>query len=618
MNSTPKTRMARIWVVSLLICAGLFAFPVHTVHAADFHIIVDRTFSVIDEDHMHIKEARILTNNSSRYYIPAHSQETFVIQNFKEEADTSEIEYKTSSVTVTDERGIELEYATTIENGDITISVPYSTAVSYGSTRVFILEYDTTELVEHVGNITNIYIPGLEKSYTQTTEDTSTGTTTDIVYTTTLEVPDTLEPHSFTLPQPSSTSETNGKTIYTFSTDSILGRSVWHQIGTEQIYSFTITQPVPKTDTTTPTQLSFLSQSEYTLLLPRDYSKTHQHVYFSDITPAPTRVSLDADGNVQATFYLDATTDTRIVINGYIITSVDTGETAEIDKIAPTINDIAAFPDMAQYLLPAPYWETDAPAIAAKAAEIMEGNTSILEILRADYEYIVDSIDYDNFKFGNRNTRQGALVTLKGGSSVCMEYADLLIALARAQGIPARAAYGYGYDPTTREDSQEEHQWAQAWIPGYGWLTLDPTWGETGREFIGQDLDHALWYVASKNPDTPSPLEVRTAETDFDLEQSTIRITAIDSMPPISTLTTADDLVFSTHDSSSTIIRISRAIQTTMAGRMLVTLLPIFVIAIVAVSILNVAVRILFKKPPRKRNTSESPPRNPSSSQPAF
>jgi hypothetical protein len=90
-----------------------------------------------------------------------------------------------------------------------------------------------------------------------------------------------------------------------------------------------------------------------------------------------------------------------------------------------------------------------------------------------------------------------------------MEYADLLIAILRAQGIPARAAFGYGNDPLLSKSNTEDintksvqntrigHQWVQVWIDNTGWVSIDPTWGETEREYIGPDLDHILWSAAS-------------------------------------------------------------------------------------------------------------------------
>ena len=55
-----------------------------------------------------------------------------------------------------------------------------------------------------------------------------------------------------------------------------------------------------------------------------------------------------------------------------------------------------------------------------------------------------------------------------------MEYSDLFLTLARAQGIPARAAFGYGYDARIGENQQDAHQWVQVYLPGMKeWLSID-------------------------------------------------------------------------------------------------------------------------------------------------
>jgi hypothetical protein len=226
---------------------------------------------------------------------------------------------------------------------------------------------------------------------------------------------------------------------------------------------------------------------------------------------------------------------------------------------------------MDRYLQSSEYWEVDAQEIQDKAQELSQDKNSIIEIIQADYNFIIKEIDYDEYKYGDRNQRKGALAALKGGSSVCMEYSDLLITLARAQGIPARAAYGYGYDPNMPADQQEEHQWVQVWIPDYGWMTIDPTWGDTGREitreFIGKDLDHALWYVASEHPDEPTPLQVVSSNSNVELESSTIEINAVEDIPNDEELKKVDDLVDEVGIENSQLDDITHVVQTSMVGK---------------------------------------------------
>lgn len=63
---------------------------------------------------------------------------------------------------------------------------------------------------------------------------------------------------------------------------------------------------------------------------------------------------------------------------------------------------------------------------------------------------------------------------LKAG--VCQDFAHILMVMLRLVGIPAR--YVSGYICPRRDGMRGEgatHAWAEAYLPGYGWLGLDPT-----------------------------------------------------------------------------------------------------------------------------------------------
>ena len=63
---------------------------------------------------------------------------------------------------------------------------------------------------------------------------------------------------------------------------------------------------------------------------------------------------------------------------------------------------------------------------------------------------------------------------LKAG--VCQDFAHILMVMLRLVGIPAR--YVSGYICPNRDGMRGEgatHAWAEAYLPGYGWLGIDPT-----------------------------------------------------------------------------------------------------------------------------------------------
>ena len=71
------------------------------------------------------------------------------------------------------------------------------------------------------------------------------------------------------------------------------------------------------------------------------------------------------------------------------------------------------------------------------------------------------------------------LFTRKKGH--CEYFASSMTVMLRSLGIPARLATGFQsgiYNPLTDfwvVRASDAHTWVEAWIPGYGWTTFDPT-----------------------------------------------------------------------------------------------------------------------------------------------
>jgi transglutaminase-like putative cysteine protease len=126
------------------------------------------------------------------------------------------------------------------------------------------------------------------------------------------------------------------------------------------------------------------------------------------------------------------------------------------------------------FLEPETHVESDAEEIETLAQQLVEGSPSPCQTLRALYDYVGDHISYSSYESGDR----GALWALEQGSGDCTEFADALLALSRASGIPARFLEGITYrSGETPDPSQIKHDWLEAYLPGHGWVPLDPTWG---------------------------------------------------------------------------------------------------------------------------------------------
>jgi hypothetical protein len=125
-----------------------------------------------------------------------------------------------------------------------------------------------------------------------------------------------------------------------------------------------------------------------------------------------------------------------------------------------------------------------------------------------------------------------------------MEYSDLFLTLLRAEGIPTRAVFGYGYDSLIDNKSQEAHQWVQILIPSTGqWLDVDVTWGELGDVAIGGILNHFYTHVAKSNPEENSEVVLSSFGRSDLLDLPKYEISAIAAIPTGSALTTQTDFV---------------------------------------------------------------------------
>jgi transglutaminase-like putative cysteine protease len=63
------------------------------------------------------------------------------------------------------------------------------------------------------------------------------------------------------------------------------------------------------------------------------------------------------------------------------------------------------------------------------------------------------------------------------GRGVCQDHAHLFIACARALGAPARYVSGHLAPPEGAAEQDAAHAWAEAYVPGLGWVGFDATNG---------------------------------------------------------------------------------------------------------------------------------------------
>lgn len=107
------------------------------------------------------------------------------------------------------------------------------------------------------------------------------------------------------------------------------------------------------------------------------------------------------------------------------------------------------------------------PAIVA-LAESAEG-TDTLDRLHALSAAVLRAAPYRSGVTGSETSAAQAMTI---GCGVCQDHAQIFIAAARMIGVPARYVAGY-LATQDGEALHETHAWAEAFVPGLGWVGFD-------------------------------------------------------------------------------------------------------------------------------------------------
>jgi transglutaminase-like putative cysteine protease len=123
-----------------------------------------------------------------------------------------------------------------------------------------------------------------------------------------------------------------------------------------------------------------------------------------------------------------------------------------------------------QFVFPSPRI-TPAPEFAAYAATSFPSGRPFLEAA-ADLCHRI----YTEFQYDQQATTVATSVAevLESKRGVCQDFAHLMIACLRSQGLAARYVSGY-LTNCALIGGQASHAWVSVFFPGLGWLDLDPT-----------------------------------------------------------------------------------------------------------------------------------------------
>ncbi len=132
-------------------------------------------------------------------------------------------------------------------------------------------------------------------------------------------------------------------------------------------------------------------------------------------------------------------------------------------------------------------YDLSSPELAAIVDKVTDGKTTTYDKARAIYEHIAKVITYDRSAGWD-----DAAAVLKRGTGSCSEYTFALVAMLRKAGIPARYVGAVSERGDQASFDDVFHRWAEAWLPGYGWVPLDANAahgeppGERGAYFGGR------------------------------------------------------------------------------------------------------------------------------------
>ena len=151
-------------------------------------------------------------------------------------------------------------------------------------------------------------------------------------------------------------------------------------------------------------------------------------------------------------------------------------------------------------------------ATVKKAAELTGGSTDQLTVIANIYNHVIGSVGYDSDKASA--VKEGKLngyvpkvdTILASGKGICFDYAALMTAMLRSQGIPTRMEIGY-------VSGGIYHAWISTYITGVGWVNgaiqfdgttwklMDPTFASSSKsnneimQFIGDGRNYQTVYM---------------------------------------------------------------------------------------------------------------------------
>ncbi|MDD4937650.1 MAG: transglutaminase-like domain-containing protein [Candidatus Shapirobacteria bacterium] len=359
----------------------------------------------------------------------------------------------------------------TEQQNDQTIIYLKFNQASIGKNQItkFNLNYNIQKFATKKGNTWEISLP----DFTKLQENDSINLT--------INVPSSFGNLSFASSTPKSITNLNQQTQLYFATDNIKNKNILLIFGDYQLFDFNLKYFLTNSKNYQVTeQIAIPPQTD------------NQKITYQIINPPPQDIKIDPDGNWLAQYQLEARENLEINLSGQ----------AKIIHSNKNQTNI----DNNQYLKSQIFWPT-------QNSTLIEIATS-LKTPKDIYQYVINTLNYNssNLEYSTRKGADNAIAS--PNQSICTEFTDLFITLARIKGIPAREVEGFAYSNNPKikpinDNTDILHAWPQYYdINQKSWISIDPTWGKTtsGVDFFNDlDPNHFAFVFHGLDSQNPAP-----------------------------------------------------------------------------------------------------------------
>jgi hypothetical protein len=137
-------------------------------------------------------------------------------------------------------------------------------------------------------------------------------------------------------------------------------------------------------------------------------------------------------------------------------------------------------------------FDTDDPYVQEWASQVSGDQTNPFMIADSIFQNITRSLQFlPNWReLEGQSFNESVFQILNARTGVCRHFARAYAALCICSGLPARTVIGTAFS-YLNETCKKNHEWVEVYMPGYGWITMDPAWGQ---EFLLDDKHASITY----------------------------------------------------------------------------------------------------------------------------